>query len=126
MKNFLILIFLLGLFAVGCSPPPDKAKPQSSQTEFVQVTDQAINADVINAIDETAMPSPDTPVPVKWLDENLLLAVSSVIGVAYEFLARKIPSSKTLSIIGNLYKLLNWFIPDKSKNGGTLAIRDKL
>jgi len=126
MKNFLILIFLIGLFAVGCSSPPsDNAKRTAQPTEYVQVVDQ-VQADVMNAVDETALPAPDTPAPVKWLDENLLLAALSVIGVAYEFLARKIPSSKTLSIIGNVYKLLNWFIPDKSKNGGTLQIRDKL
>lgn len=126
MKNFLILIFLLGMFAVGCSHAFEKAKPQSAQTEFVQVAGIPVHATVMNAVDETALPVPDNPTPVKWLDENTLLAVGSIIGIVYEFLARKIPTSKTLSIVGNLYKLLNWFIPDKSKNGGELAVRDKL
>lgn len=125
-KSFLCLIFLIGLFALSCTAPPDKAKPQSTQTEFVQVADHAVRADIIYAADETALPNPDNPTPVKWLDENTLLAVGSVLGIVYEFLARKIPTSKTLSIFGNLYKLINWFIPDKSKNGGELAVRDKL
>lgn len=125
-KSFLCLIFLIGLFASSCTAPPDKAMPRSTQTEFVQAADLQVQAYVMNAVDETALPVPDNPTPVKWMDENLLLAVGSVIGIVYEFLARKIPTSKTFTIFGNLYKLFNWFVPDKSKNNGELAIRDKL
>ena len=127
MKNFLILcICLIGLFAVGCSSPPSKVKPVSTQTSFVQAADMQVQAYVINAVDEAALPAPDTPAPVKWVDENLLLTIATVLGTVYEFLVRKIPTSKTLSLVGNAYKLINYFIPDKSKNGGTLTVRDKL
>jgi len=126
MKRFILaFIFLIGLFAISCSSPPDKThQPASTQTEFVQTANQ-VQADLIYAVDETVVPTPDTPA-TKWLDENTLTAVFGIVAVVYEFLARKIPTSKTVSIIGNLYKLLNWFVPDKSKNGGTLQIRDKL
>ncbi len=126
MKNFLILVFMLGLFAIGCSSPPDIVQPASTQTEFIQVANMPVQATVMYTVDETVLPVPDTPEPVKWLDENLLLAVGSVITIVYEFLARKIPTSKTLSLFGNLTKLINWFVPDKSKNGGEFAVRDKL
>ena len=128
MKNFFRLIFLLiGMFAIiSCSSPPDKSVKPAAQTQYLQAADLQVQADVIYAVDETVLPAPDTPAPIKWLDENTLTAVMGLVALVYEFLARKIPTSKTVSIIGNLYKLLNWFIPDKSKNGGTLQIRDKL
>lgn len=126
MKNFVLtILFLIGLFAISCSSPPDNVKSAGTKTEFVQAADLQVHADVLYAVDETALPAPDTPA-TKWLDENTLSAVLGIVAVVYEFLARKIPTSKTVSIIGNIYKLLNFFVPDKSKNGGTLQIRDKL
>jgi len=80
----------------------------------------------LNAVDDLVLPSPDTPAPKNWVDDNLLMAASRVLGIAYEFLVRKIPTSKTLSILGVAYKILNSFIQDKSKNGGNLQIRDRL
>jgi len=125
MKN-LVLIFLIGLFAFACSPPLVKVvKPDRVKTEFVQVADLQVQSPVMNAVDDFANPAPDTPGPKNLLDSNLLVAVSGVLGIAYEFLVRKIPTSKTLSILGLAYKLLNWFIPDKSLSGGTLQINDK-
>ena len=126
MKN-LVLIFLIGLFAFSCTSPPEKiVKTSQVKAEFVQVADFQVQAPVMNAVDELALPSPDTPAPKNWLDDNLLLAASGVLGIAYEFLVRKIPTSRTLSILGIAYKILNFFIPDKSKNGGNLQIRDRL
>ena len=123
----LILIFLIGIFCFACSAPSDIGLKQPKEnTDLIHASDANVQADVIYAVDETALPVPDTPEPVKWLDKNLAVAVTSILGIAYEFLVRKIPTSKTLSIFGAAYKLLNFFIPDKSKNGGTLQIRDKL
>ncbi len=125
MKN-LILIFLIGLFCYACNTPNGVGVKQPSSTIMaVHAVDQSVQTDF--AVDESDLLVPDTPVqPVNWLDGDFLLTVSSVLGLIYEFLARKIPTSKTLSLFGVLYKLLNYFIPDKSKNGGTLQIRDKL
>ena len=125
MKRILMFIFLLGLFAIGWSTPPSGNVSKSVETEFVKAADQ-VQADVIYAADETALPTPDTPVPVKWVDENLLTMASGILLLVYEFLALKMPTSKSISILGNLYKLLTFFVPDKSKGGSQFSIRDKL
>jgi len=118
-------IFLIGLFALGWSAPPPDLVKQSPQSGYVKAGDQ-VQADVIYTVDETALPAPDTPVPIKWLDENLLQTISGVILLLYEFLALKMPTSKSISILGNLYKLLTWFVPDKSNKGGKFSIREKV
>jgi len=118
-------IFLIGVVALGWSTsPPDHVK-QSTNAAFVQSGEQ-VQADVIYAADETAVPAPDTPAPKKWVDENLLQTMSGVVLLVYEFLALKMPTSKSVSILGNLYKLATWFVPDKSSKGGKFSIRNKL
>jgi len=124
MKRILISIFLIGLFAMGWSAPPPDLVKQSPQTGYVNAGDQ-VQADVIYAVDETVLPAPDTPAPKKWLDENLLQTISGVTLLLYEFLVLKMPTSKSISILGNLYKLLTWFVPDKSNKGGKFSILDK-
>ena len=124
MKKILLCIFLIGLFALGWSTPPPDLVKQGAQTGFAKAGDQ-VQADVIYAVDETALPAPDTPAPKKWLDENLLQTISGVTLLLYEFLALKMPTSKSISILGNLYKLLTWFVPDKSNKGGKFSILDK-
>lgn len=125
MKKLLMCIFLIGLFALGWSnPPPDHVK-QNTDAAIVTSMDQ-VEADVIYAVDETAVPAQDTPAPKKLVDENLLQTVSGVVLLVYEFLALKLPTSKSVSILGNLYKLATWFVPDKSSKGGKFSIRNKL
>ena len=120
-----MFIFLIGLFAIGWSTPPPDNVNQSAEIVFVKAADQ-VKADVIYAADETVLPTPDTPAPVKWVDENLLTMASGILLLVYEFLALKMSTSKSISILGNLYKLLTWFVPDKSNKGGQFSIRDKL
>ncbi len=126
MKKILMCIFLIGLFAKGwsSSPPSDNVN-QCVKAGIIQsgVKDQ-VQATVINAADETLQQLTVTPAKTKWVDMNLLQTVSGVILLAYEFLALKLPTSKSVSLLGNAYKLLTWFIPDKSKNGGKFVIRD--
>ena len=150
MKNLLILTFLIGLFAFSCRPSPGKVTSANAQTQFAQVADlqaQVLDCSflfkksitqfaqvadlqaqvpVINAADQTTLPTTDTPAPIKWVDENLWSTLSGVLLLIYEFLALKMPTSKSISILGNLYKLLTWFVPDKSNKGGQFSIRDKL
>lgn len=125
MKNLLIIVFMIGLFALGCSSPHEKMKPASAQTQFVQVADVQLQVPVMNAVDQTAQPAPDTPAPIKWVDENFWSTISGVLLLVYEFLALKMPTSKSISILGNLYKLLTWFVPDKSSSGGQFSISNK-
>ena len=126
MKNLLILSFLIGLFAFSCRPSPGKVTSANAQTQFVQVADLQAQVPIISAADQTTLPTPDSPPPIKWVDENLWSTLSGVLLLIYEFLALKMPTSKSISILGNLYKLLTWFVPDKSNKGGQFAIRDKL
>ena len=130
MKRILMSIFLIGFFALGWSTPRPDNEKQSANTEFVKASDQ-VQADVISAIDETGSMSNaeslgEVVAPVKWVDENLWTTVAGVLLLVYEFLALKMPTSKSISILGNLYKLLTIFVPDKSKGGGQFSIRDKL
>lgn len=125
MKRILMSFFLIGLFALGWSTPPPDIVKQGAKTEFVKAGNQA-QADVIYAVDETALPTPDSPAPIKWVDENFWTTATGVLLLVYEFLALKMPTSKSISILGNLYKLLTFFVPDKSKGGGQFSIRDKL
>ena len=106
MKNLLILSFLIGLFAFSCRPSPGKVTSANAQTQFVQVADLQTQVPVISAADQTSVPTPDTPGPIKWVDENLWSTLSGVLLLIYEFLALKMPTSKSISILGNLYKLL--------------------
>lgn len=123
-KAFLMFIFLIGLLAVGCAPPGRAVKQDPVKTELIKAVDQQASAQFVMVAQGDNLPAPDTP--VKWVDENFGAMLTGVLLSVYEFLALKIPTSKTLSLIGNLYKLLTFFFPDKNKNGGTFDIRDKL
>jgi hypothetical protein len=92
MKN-LILIFLIGLLTFACSAPPDNVKRMDQPVEFVQAAsvDQQIQADFIYAVDQT-----EVPAPINWVDENLWTALSGVLLLIYEFLALKMPTSKSI------------------------------
>jgi hypothetical protein len=105
MKTLLFFIMLLGFFAY---------------TDYAQDT---VNKDLNISVAQIQAQAVDTPAtPVKWVDENLWSLVSGVGLLVYEFLALKIPTSKTVSIVGNLYKLLTFFIGDKSKKGDNFKI----
>ena len=125
MKNLLIVFALIGILLLAYGPPPMQ-KSLAPPSGIVLASDRSVRADVIYAVDETALPAADAPGPVKWVDENFWQSVSGILLVIYEFMALKIPTSRSVSIIGNLYKLLTWFVPDKSKKGGQFSIRDKL
>ena len=118
MKNLLTVFALIGILILAYGPPP--------MVKTLAPPSGIVRADVIYAVDETALPESGAPGPVKWVDENFWQSVSGILLVIYEFLALKIPTSRSVSVIGNLYKLLTWFVPDKSKQGGQFSIRDKL
>ena len=59
-----------------------------------------------------------------WIDSNFWSMASGVFVLLYEFLVLKLPTNKTLSLIGNLYKLLTNLIPDRSANGGKFTIKE--
>ncbi len=121
-KLILSFIFLIGLMAYSCVAPPDVGMKQGPiKSELIKAVDQPASFKVVMVAQEN-LPVPDTPAPVKWVDENFWSFIATIAFSLYEFLALKIPTSKSVSIIGNLYKLLIFFIPDKSKNGGKFSI----
>ena len=125
MKNLLTVFALIGILILAYGPPPME-KALAPPSGIVLASDRGIQADVIYAVDEPALSAAGATGPVKWVDENFWQTVSGILFVIYEFLALKIPTSRSVSVIGNLYKLLTWFVPDKSKQGGQFSIRDKL
>jgi len=125
MKNLLSVFALIGILILAFGPPPME-KALAPPSGIVMASDRNVQADVIYAVDEPALPSAGATGPVNWVDGNFWQAVSGILLVIYEFLALKIPTSRSVSVIGNLYKLLTWFVPDKSKLGGQFSIRDKL
>ena len=125
MKNLLAVFALIGILLLAYGPPPmEKSLPPPFG--IVLASDRIVQAEIIYAVDETVLPAAGDPLPLKWFDENFWQSVSGILLVIYEFLALKIPTSRSVSVIGNLYKLLTWFVPDKSKQGGQFSIRDKL
>lgn len=123
MKKW-IFILMIGLLAMACSSPP-APEPEQKQTAYQFADSGGDSVVVMTVADETpAVVEVDTG-PVKWVDENFWNLIIGIVVAVYEFLALKIPTSRTVSILGNLYKLITWFIPDKS-NKGTFDIRDKL
>ncbi len=114
MKNLLMLILMLGIFEYCFIPANDSNQP---------VKNHLVQADVVFAVDQVADPFPVPSVPAKWLDNHLVSAISGVTLIVYEFLALKLPTSKTVSIIGNLYKAITWLIPDRSKKGGHFKLK---
>ena len=126
MKKLLICIFLIGLFAIGYSPPPDVgAKQIIAKTEFAQAVDQ-VQAPVMNvvySVDVTALPVPDTPERVNWMIEIPALAVLST---NRELIENEMYSSNNILTLNETIELSTHYRPDRSLNNGQLAIRDKL
>jgi len=118
MKNFLLLVFLIGLLAVGCSSPPDYVKPACVQPEFVQAADLQVNADVMYAVDETALPTLETPTgPIDWLKNNsaeLLLAFFAFVKVVVNLT----PTEKDNKVFELLDKFIGWIVPNYRAGGG--------
>lgn len=72
-----------------------------------------------NAADQAVLPTVSD-----WMDSDFWTMSSGIFVLLYEFLVLKLPTNKTLSLVGNLYKLLTRLIPDKSANGGKFVIKD--
>ena len=125
MKNLLAVFALIGILLLTYGPPPMDNALEPPSGIFL-ASDRSAQVEIIYAVDEMALPAADAPQPIKWIDENFWQSVSGILLVIYEFMALKIPTSRSVSVIGNLYKLLTWFVPDKSKQGGQFTIRDKL
>lgn len=126
-KEFICLILLIGLFVMGfSSPPPDTAKQTDQLTEFVQISfvDQvSMQTTFINAVDPIALPAPDTPALNVWMIE---VPAVSTLAANCELSKHKMLSFNDIYDIKRSCELVKIYIPDKSKNGGSLSIRDKL
>lgn len=124
----LILLMMIAIFA-GYVVESAKAAPPPVKTELV-LTPQDCPATYV------AMVSPGTQdvappdvgdildLPGKgdgwagWLD----WIIGAAVFIVYEIMVRIKPTSKTYSILGLLYSLLNWFKSDKAKTGANFKI----
>jgi len=106
-KLFLSCIFLIGLFALSCTAPPDRMQRTDQPTEYAQVIsgDQVMQADFIFVANPVTVHSPDTPALSCWMTE-----ISNAVTLS----ANCKPGSKTI------------YISDKSSMDGTFSNRDKL
>lgn len=121
-------IFLIGLFAFSCTSPPDYGPKQTySKIEFAKAVDQ-LQAPVIFAFNGIALPAPDNPANVMLVQEipASLTWIEKCVGLIYDLLALKIKTSRISSKAIDNYQLLTFYVADKSKDGRTLSIRDKL
>ena len=142
MRNFLLLcVFLVGLLAIppakagGNSSPPtstplsDQTAKMGTSTRFdsaqrAPLSDQApIQAPVIFAVDDV---TPAVPPLDNSPNIDLLTAIAGILLTIYELVVRYIPTTKSISALAFIYKILNLLVPDRSKNGSTFNIRDKL
>jgi hypothetical protein len=122
MKNLLMIIFLIGIFAIGCSSPPDMVKPQKAQTVFVQATDLQVSVPVLNVADEATLPEPDTPVQSvgDFLKNNaaeLILALFAFLKVVTNLT----PTARDNKIFGMLDTFINFLVPNLKKGGGKIT-----
>jgi hypothetical protein len=124
MRNyFLLCIFLVGLFAIGCSSPPISKTVTSTSLSDQTAVQTAIQAPVIYAVDDVA---PAVPPASNSPDVNLLTAGAGILIAIYELVVRLVPTSKSISALAFIYKILSAIVPDRSQKGGTFSIRDKL
>ena len=123
MRNyFLLCVFLVGLFAIGCSSPPTSSlKPDTSTSLSVLSSGQAIQAPVIFAQDVVPAVPPDNNPP-----DYLFTSIAGILVAVYELAVRLIPTTKSFSALAFIYKILSAIVPDRAQNGGTFRIRDKL
>jgi hypothetical protein len=120
MKKLLMIVFLIGLIAYSCSSPPDSVKPTKAQTVFVQAADLQVSVPVMNAVDETALPAPDTPANgiTDFLKNNaasLILALLAFLKV----IVNLTPTEKDNKVFGLLDTFVNWIVPNFKAGGGT-------
>lgn len=135
MKNFILLLFSFALLvATGCGNKQTTDPPASDQVEYVQALDvqQAavstqLDAPVLLVQDQS---DPGLSAPEASYNDILNLPkkgddpavwIRWIIGVAvvvvYELSVRKITTTKSISIFGLIYRLLNFLFKDKSLNG---------
>lgn len=131
---FLMIAFFAG-FAVQdaqTAPPPwQKAivvYPSDCPSTFVasvsMYSQEARLTDAVGQVPAPADPGELLNFPGKesgwkgWLDWIL----GAALFVVYEILVRIKPTSKTYSILGLLYSLLNWLKADKAKGGANFKI----
>ena len=123
-KLFTCLIFLIGLFALSCTAPPDRMQPTNQPTEYAQFisVDQVMQADFIFVANLVVLPSPDTPILTNGMTE----ITKAVILSAESRSAHKMYSSDYESNVNNNSLLSTFYIPDKSSKDGNFSNRDKL
>lgn len=120
MKKILMLVFMIGLFAVGWSCAT-QAKAQAQAQEIVKadlVADQA----VMTIADEAQVPEvPVNDSPINWLEllknnpTELILGLLAFVKVIVNWT----PTEKDNKVFELFDKIIGWIIPNRKKGGGT-------
>ena len=120
MKKILIFIFLIGMFVVACSSPPDTVKPKVTKSEYVQASDlMVVNAPVLNAADETALPVPESPAKGigDFIKTNWAVLIFPFLAFI-KVIVNLTPTEKDNKVFGMLDTLINWLVPNYKSGGG--------
>jgi len=118
MKNFLLLIALVGMFAIGCSSY-EKNAPPKSQTQFVQAIGVGPQATIIRAADETSVPLDPAPTPgVKDFLKNNVAELALGLLAFLKIIVNLTPTKADNKIFGLLDNLINWIVPNFKAGGG--------
>ena len=115
-KLVLSLIFLIGLFAFSCTAPPDKVFRPEQPTEYAQVVsvDQVMQADFVSIGNHVVLPSPDTPAPAIGTAEFILKENANFVFKDFGLKLFTVPPLESQCIQFDRYKLIAFFVPDKS------------
>jgi uncharacterized protein YceK len=117
MKNILMLIALIGIFAVGCSSVR-KNDPPKSQTQFVQAVDVGVSAAIIRAVDETDLPATPIPLGVLGSVKNNVAELTLALLDFLKVIVNLTPTESDNKIFGLLDNFINWIVPNFKVGGG--------
>ena len=117
MKNILMLIALIWIFAVGCTSF-EKNGPPKSQNQYVQAADVGTQATIIRAVDETALPPAPTPVGVVGFVKNNVAELTLALLAFFKVIVNLTPTESDNKIFGLLDNFINWIVPNFKVGGG--------
>ena len=117
MKNFLMLIALIWIFAVGCTSF-EKNAPSKTQTQFLQAADVGVSAVIIRAVDETALPPAPAPVGVVGFVKNNIAELTLALLAFFKVIVNLTPTESDNKIFGLLDNFINWIVPNFKVGGG--------
>ena len=112
-----MLIALVGIFALGCASFENNTPPKSP-TQFVQALDTGIQATIIRAVDETAVPEVPDPAGIVCFVKNNVAELTLALLAFLKVIVNLTPTESDNKIFGLLDNFINWIVPNFNLGGG--------